>query len=106
MALKNWAIDSISAATMTDLVSVGSGNAAAVVGMTITNMNAGVATISVSITTSGDTVKATILHEMEPASGDTYFIDSKVMLASTEKLRVQSDVATVSFSASGDESVE
>ena len=104
MALKNWTITDISATTPTDLVDCGSGNACAVVGIVITNYNAGEAAITLNVTNSGDTETARILDATIIATGDSYFIDTKIFVESTEKIRAYSTVNNVSFLASGDES--
>ena len=106
MALKNWTITDISATTVTDLVDCGSGNACAIVGIVITNYNVAPAPASVNltVTNSGDTTTARILDVMLIAAGDSYFIDTKIFVESTEKIRAYSTVNNVSFLASGDES--
>ena len=104
MALKNWTINSISATTETDLVQGGASAEVAVVGITICNNGAGAASVDMIITNSSDTQQAKILSGLSVAQYDTYLMDTKIMLSNQEKIRVESDIAAVSFSASGDES--
>lgn len=107
MALKPWTLPSVATNTVTDLVAPGANKEVAVVSLIITNNDtANTATVVVTLTTSANAAKAT-LHRGQLVAGASVYIDSKIFIAAGEtpdKVRVLSDVAAVSFIASGDES--
>lgn len=105
MALKNWCIDDVVADTVTDLVAAAADKVAAIVGFQICNCEAeDAAQISVYITDSSNTVKATIIKDYDLIVPDSLFVETKIFLADEDKIRVKSSKANVSFAASGDES--
>lgn len=106
MALKPWTLASVMANTMTDLVAPTANNEVAIVGLKICNTGTASADVTVTLTNSAGTTKATLLKQTI-AAGETINDDSKVFIAASatpDKIRVLSTLSTMSFCASGDES--
>lgn len=106
MAIKPWALPSVTANTVTDWVVPGANLEAAIVGLIICNTGlVDTADVTVTLTNSTGTIKATPL-KASLGPGESIHIDTKIFLAASatpDKLRALSTLATVSFLASGDE---
>lgn len=104
MALTKWPVASVTANTDTDLISVTSGKTAMVLGLVVANYSGSSATIKAWVTDSSNTLKGYIIAPSVLGDGSSIHIDTKLVLTSTDKIRVWSDQGNVSFYASGDES--
>lgn len=107
MALKNWTLNTVTAATETDLVVPAANKEVAVVGLIVCNTEAtDAAVVTVKLTSNANAAKAT-LWKGTLIAGESVHLDTKLFIASgatPDKIRVTSDKANVSFCASGDES--
>ncbi|MGE4539198.1 MAG: amidohydrolase [Desulfovibrio sp.] len=106
MALKPWPLANVEAGVATDLVVPTPSLEVAVIGLIVCNTDpAATADVVVTLTTADNTILATILMaSLTP--GESIHIDTKVCIAASDapdKLRALSNVAAVSFLASGDE---
>lgn len=106
MALKPWALPSVTANTVTDFVVPTATLEVAIIGLIVCNTSTvDSADVTVTLTTSAGAVKATIL-KASLGPGEQVHMDTKVCIAASttpDKLRVLSTLAAVSFLASGDE---
>jgi hypothetical protein len=106
MAIKPWALPSVVANTVTDLVVPGANLEAALFGLILCNTSTvDSADVTVTLTTSTGTIKATLL-KASLGPGEAIHIDTKIFIAASttpDKLRVLSTLPTVSFLASGEE---
>jgi hypothetical protein len=106
MAIKPWTLPNVAANTVTDWVVPGANLEVAIFGISICNTGTvDTADITVTLTTSTGTIKATPL-KASLAPGESIHIDTKIFLAASatpDKLRVLSTLASVSFLASGEE---
>jgi hypothetical protein len=96
---------SVTASTDTDLWAVTSGKRASVLGLTVTNYSGSDAVVKVMHTTSGNALQSYLFNNTVK-SGDTVEVCSKNCLKtipSTNKIRVNSAQANVSFQADGTE---
>ncbi len=105
MALKNWSTPALAAvSTEEDLISVPAGSTAIVIGMNITNRHSATIAFKVNLYDSSAALKAVLLdNDLE--AGKTITLDTKQVVQTEEKIKVEGDNVNVSFSFSGDESV-
>ncbi|UJX42964.1 amidohydrolase [Desulfovibrio sp. JY] len=104
MILRNWPLASVAANTVTDLVVPSGSLSVGIAGFIICNTDSeSMAAVSVTLADSNDATLGTLwLGSIAPA--ESVHIDTKIFLAASatpDKIRVQSDVAAVSFVASG-----
>ena len=106
MALKPWALPSVTANTVTDFVVPTATLEVAIIGLIVCNTSTvDSADVTVTLTTSVGVVRATPL-KASLGPGESVHIDTKICIAASatpDKLRVLSTLAAVSFLASGDE---
>ena len=106
MALKPWALPSVTANTVTDFVVPTATLEVAIIGLIVCNTSTvDSADITVTLTTAAGVVRATPF-KASLGPGESVHIDTKICIAASttpDKLRVLSTLAAVSFLASGDE---
>ena len=104
MALNSSQLATVVADTPTDLVTCSAGNTLIVIGLTICNTGAGNATINLDQTDASNVLLGAIIDDYSLAASQTLFIDTKFVLAATQKLRFTSNSTDLSVCVTYDES--
>ena len=105
MSLLGASITTLTVDTMTDILQVGSGNRAIVIGLVVSNNDASdPATIELVKTNTSNTVQSHVISQgYSIPVNDGLHINTKIVLAATEKLRIESNKANVSVEVAYDE---
>ena len=104
MTLKNWTLNTVTADTKTNLISPSAASTAdiVVIGREISNHGTA-ANISMSITNVASADQARLISSYPLAANTSLHVDSRIVIDDNQKLMVESDSLSVSFSAHGDE---
>lgn len=95
-----WNLNTVSAATETDLITGTTAQFVILKVLTVCNYSGSTSAIEVKVTDSGNTAKAQVI-KANLANGETLILKPDHFIEGTDKLRVKSAQANVSFYASG-----